>query len=100
MNVREFDYDLPPERIAQHPLEERAASRMMLLDRATGAWEDRSFREFPDLLRGDELMVVNDARVLPARLYGRRRGVRAEPPGRRRRGQPPRAGAHEKMTNH
>ena len=83
MNVREFDYDLPPERIAQHPLEERAASRMMLLDRATGAWEDRSFREFPDLLRGDELMVVNNARVLPARLFGRRAGIHAQPPGKR-----------------
>jgi S-adenosylmethionine:tRNA ribosyltransferase-isomerase len=82
MNVSEFDYDLPPERIAQRPLEERDASRMLLLDRATGAWEDRRFRELPDLLRGDELIVVNNARVLPARLFGRRAGIRAEKPGR------------------
>jgi len=82
MNVSEFNYDLPPERIAQRPLEDRDASRMLLLDRATGAWEDRHFRELPDLLRGDELIVVNNARVLPARLFGRRAGIHAEPPGR------------------
>jgi S-adenosylmethionine:tRNA ribosyltransferase-isomerase len=82
MDVSEFDYDLPPERIAQRPLAERDASRMLLLGRATGAWEDRWFREMPDLLRGDELIVVNNARVLPARLFGRRAGIRAEKPGR------------------
>ena len=81
MNLSEFDYDLPPERIAQWPLEERDASRMLLLDRATGTWEDRQFREFPELLRGDELIMLNNARVLPARLFGRRAGVHAEPPG-------------------
>jgi S-adenosylmethionine:tRNA ribosyltransferase-isomerase len=82
MNVSEFDYDLPPESIAQRPLAERDASRLLLLDRATGAWLDRHFRELPDLLRGDELIVVNNARVLPARLFGRRAGIRAETPGR------------------
>jgi S-adenosylmethionine:tRNA ribosyltransferase-isomerase len=80
MNLSEFDYDLPPERIAQRPLAERDASRMLLLDRATGAWDDRQFRELPDLLRGDELIVVNNTRVLPARLFGRRAGLRASPP--------------------
>jgi len=55
---------------------------MLLLDRSTGAWEDRQFREFPSLLRGDELMVVNNARVIPARLFGRRAGLKAEKPGR------------------
>jgi S-adenosylmethionine:tRNA ribosyltransferase-isomerase len=54
---------------------------MMLLDKTTGAWDDRHFREFPDLLRGDELIVLNSARVLPARLFGRRVGIHAEPPG-------------------
>ena len=54
---------------------------MLLLDRVAGTWEDRHFREFPDLLRGDELIVLNNARVLPARLFGRRAGIRAEPPG-------------------
>jgi len=82
MNVSEFDYDLPPDRIAQRPLPERDASRMLLLDRATGAWEDRVFRELPEILRGDELIVINNARVLPARLFGRRVGLRAEKPGR------------------
>src|SRR5580704_9144605 len=81
MNVSEFDYDLPPERIAQRPLAERDASRMLLLNRATGAWVDSYFRKLPDLLRGDELIVINNARVLPARLFGRRAGIHAEPPG-------------------
>jgi S-adenosylmethionine:tRNA ribosyltransferase-isomerase len=81
MNLSELDYDLPPDRIAQWPLGERDASRMLLLDRATGCWEDRQFRELPDLLRGDELIVLNNARVLPARLFGRRAGVHATPPG-------------------
>ena len=79
MNVSDFDYDLPLERIAQHPLAERDASRMLLVDRATGVWEDRIFRELPDLLRGDELVVINNVRVLPARLFGRRAGIHAEP---------------------
>jgi S-adenosylmethionine:tRNA ribosyltransferase-isomerase len=81
MNVSDFDYDLPPELIAQRPLDERDASRLLLLDRASGAWDDRKFRELPDLLRGDELIVVNNTRVLPARLFGRRAGIHAEPPG-------------------
>jgi S-adenosylmethionine:tRNA ribosyltransferase-isomerase len=81
MNLSEFDYDLPPGQIAQRPLAERDASRMLLLDRATGAWDDRAFRELPELLRGDELIVTNNARVLPARLFGRRAGLRANPPG-------------------
>jgi S-adenosylmethionine:tRNA ribosyltransferase-isomerase len=82
LKLSELDYHLPPERIAQHPLAERDASRMLLLDRSTGAWEDSQFRELPELLRGDELIVVNNARVLPARLFGRRAGMRAEAPGR------------------
>ena len=81
MNLDELNFDLPPERIAQRPLATRDASRMMLLDKTTGAWDDRHFREFPDLLRGDELIVLNSARVLPARLFGRRVGIHAEPPG-------------------
>lgn len=81
MNLSDFDYHLPPERIAQAPLPDREASRMLLLDRSTGAIDDRQFREFAGLLRGDELMVLNNARVLPARLFGRRAGVRAQPPG-------------------
>ena len=81
MNVSDFDYELPPERIAQRPLGERDASRLLLLDRARGAYEDRQFRELPDILRGDELMVVNNARVVPARLFGHRSGIHAQPLG-------------------
>jgi S-adenosylmethionine:tRNA ribosyltransferase-isomerase len=81
MNLSDFDYELPAGSIAQRPLAERDASRMLLLSRATGSWEDRQFRELPALLRGNELVVLNDARVLPARLFGHRAGLRAEPPG-------------------
>jgi S-adenosylmethionine:tRNA ribosyltransferase-isomerase len=81
MNLSELNFDLPPERIAQRPLEKRDASRMLLLDRASGEWQDRHFREFPDLLRGEELIVINNVRVLPARLFGKRAGIHAEPPG-------------------
>jgi S-adenosylmethionine:tRNA ribosyltransferase-isomerase len=86
VRLSDFDYQLPSERIAQHPAAERDASRMMVLDRAARTWQDRAFRELPELLRGDELLVVNDARVFPARLYGHRVGTRAQPPPRRRRG--------------
>jgi S-adenosylmethionine:tRNA ribosyltransferase-isomerase len=82
MKINDFDYELPPERIAQWPLGERDASRMLLLDRTTGAWTDTSFREFPTLLRGDELIVMNNARVIPARLFGRRKGIHADPVGK------------------
>lgn len=82
MNLSEFHYDLPAERIAQRPLAERDASRMLLLNRATGEYQDGQFRDFPELLRGDELIVVNNARVIPARLFGRRAGIHAQPPGK------------------
>ena len=82
MNLEEFDYVLPSERIAQHPLDQRDASRMLLLDRTTGRFEDRMFREFPELLKGNELIVLNNARVLPARLFGRRAGIHAQPIGK------------------
>jgi S-adenosylmethionine:tRNA ribosyltransferase-isomerase len=77
--VSDFDYDLPPERIAQQALADRAAARMLHLERASGAWRDRAFREFPDLLRPDDLLVLNNTRVFPARLFGRRSGARAQP---------------------
>ncbi len=85
MRLSDFDYELPSERIAQRPLPERDASRMLVLGRSGKAgspWEDHTFRELPDLLRGDELLVVNNAKVFPARLLGRRRGVKAQPIGR------------------
>ena len=81
MKPSELDYDLPSERIAQRPLPERDASRMLLLGRATGRWEDRQFRELPDLLCGDEVVALNNVRVIPARLFGRRAGIHAQPLG-------------------
>jgi S-adenosylmethionine:tRNA ribosyltransferase-isomerase len=80
MRVSEFDFKLPPERIAQRPLAERDASRLLLLERKNGAWQDELFRNFPNLLRGDELIVFNNVRVLPARLFGARAGVHSQPP--------------------
>jgi len=81
MKPSELDYVLPPEQIAQRPLPRRDSSRMLLLSRTTGRWEDRQFREFPDLLRGDEVVAVNNVRVIAARLFGRRAGIRAQPIG-------------------
>lgn len=78
MLVSEFHYHLPEERIAQEPLADRAASRLLRLDAATGRFEDRKFREFPELLRSDDLVVFNNTRVFPARLYGRRGGAKAQ----------------------
>lgn len=83
MRVDAFDYHLPAELIAQRPAARREASRMLLLDRQSGAWEDRAFAELPALLRGDELVVLNDARVLPARFFGKRAGVHAQSPSRK-----------------
>jgi len=82
MLVSDFHYDLPPESIAQEPLADRAASRLLHLHRGKEdreRWDDRSFREFPDLLRPDDLLVLNNTRVFPARLYGHRSGERAQP---------------------
>jgi len=83
MLVSEFQYDLPAERIAQEPLADRAGSRLLHLNRPSsnrlGSWQDRGFREFPALLRSDDLLVLNNTRVFPARLYGHRSGQRAHP---------------------
>ena len=78
MLVSDFDYHLPEELIAQTPLADRAASRMLHLQRGTGALRDTQFRELPDLLRPDDLVVFNNTRVFPARLYGHRSGARAQ----------------------
>ena len=76
--VSDFDYYLPSELIAREPLADRAAARMLHLDRSRGLPEDKSFVDFPELLRADDLLVVNNTRVLPARLYGHRSGSRAQ----------------------
>src|SRR5208337_1148200 len=78
MLVSDFHYGLPEELIAQEPLADRAGSRLLRLEAGTGRFEDRQFREFPGLLRPDDLLVLNNTRVFPARLYGRRGGLRAQ----------------------
>ncbi|MBI2679111.1 MAG: tRNA preQ1(34) S-adenosylmethionine ribosyltransferase-isomerase QueA [Candidatus Koribacter versatilis] len=79
MLVRDFHFHLPAGLIAQQPLADRAASRLLHLDRASGRIADRAFRDLPGLLRPDDLLVFNDTRVFPARLYGRRSGARSQP---------------------
>lgn len=78
MQVSDFHYELPEELIAQQPPPDRAASRLLHLSAATGEFQDRKFREFPDLLRPGDLVVFNNTKVFPARLYGRRRGLRSQ----------------------
>src|SRR5512139_1811407 len=68
--VSDFDYDLPQELIAQHPLPRRDDSRMMVLDRKTSSIRHRRFREFAEYMGTGHLLVLNDTRVLPARLWG------------------------------
>jgi S-adenosylmethionine:tRNA ribosyltransferase-isomerase len=84
LRVADFDYDLPEELIAQQPLAERGLSRMLVMNRATGAWRDTNFAEFPSLLQPGDLLVLNDSRVIPARLYARRTLLRdhEKPTGR------------------
>jgi S-adenosylmethionine:tRNA ribosyltransferase-isomerase len=77
--VSEFNYQLPQELIAQAPLPDRGASRMLHLRHETGEVRDALFHEFPELLRPTDLIVLNNTRVFPARLYGHRKGVRAHP---------------------
>lgn len=74
MRLSDFDFELPPERIAQEPLADRAASRMLVIDRQRGTWEDHAFRELPSFLGTGDCLVLNDSRVFPSRLYGTRRG--------------------------
>ena len=72
LRVSDFDYDLPAELIAQHPLSERDASKMLIVDRATGKWCDSTFVSLPDFLRANDVLVLNNTRVFPARLPGER----------------------------
>jgi S-adenosylmethionine:tRNA ribosyltransferase-isomerase len=72
MHLSEFDYELPAELIAQEPLAERDASRMLVLDRANQTWSDRVFKDFTSYLREHDVVVVNNSRVIPARLKGKR----------------------------
>ena len=70
MDVNDFDFDLPDNLIAQTPLLDRTASRLMVLDKETGEIEHRHFRDLLDELEAGDMLVLNDTRVLPARLMG------------------------------
>jgi S-adenosylmethionine:tRNA ribosyltransferase-isomerase len=83
MTLDEFDFVLPEGAIAQQPLEDRAASRMLVVHRGEGRWEDRTFRDLPSYLRPGDCLVLNDSKVIPARLFGHRAGVRSLPIGRK-----------------
>jgi S-adenosylmethionine:tRNA ribosyltransferase-isomerase len=84
LRVADFDFELPPELIAQQPPEKRGQSRMLVMNSATGELRDSQFAEFPSLLRPGDLLVLNDSRVIPARLYARRTLLRdrEKPTGR------------------
>jgi S-adenosylmethionine:tRNA ribosyltransferase-isomerase len=77
--VSEFNFHLPPELIAQEPPASRDSSRMLHLQRESGHYQDGHFRDLPDLLRPGDVVVFNNTRVFPARLYGRRAGLRSQP---------------------
>ena len=72
MRLEDFHFELPPDRIAQLPLERRDASRLMAVEGASGHVAHRRFVDLPDLLSPGDLLVINDTRVRPARLHGRR----------------------------
>lgn len=79
MLVSDFDFYLPEELIAQEALADRSSSRLLHLSRSSGKFGDRRFTDFPSLLRSGDLLVLNSSRVFPARLYGRRAGLHAQP---------------------
>ena len=78
MRVTDFNFDLPEELIAQSPPAIRGSSRMLALDRVTGAYQDIFFRNLPEILRPGDLLILNDSRVIPARLYATRAGLHTQ----------------------
>ena len=78
MDVKDFYYDLPQELIAQDPLEDRSSSRLMVLDKNTGEVTHRVFKDITDYLRPGDCLVINNAKVIPARLYGVKEGTEAK----------------------
>jgi S-adenosylmethionine:tRNA ribosyltransferase-isomerase len=82
VRLDELAFELSASQIAQRPLERRDASRLLQLNRTRGELTDRMFAELPDMLRGDELVVLNNTRVIPARLFGRRAGVHSDAPSK------------------
>ncbi|HXH67641.1 MAG TPA: tRNA preQ1(34) S-adenosylmethionine ribosyltransferase-isomerase QueA [Candidatus Limnocylindrales bacterium] len=83
MRVDELNYDLPTSLIAQRPLEQRDASRLLVVERALGQFADAQFSRLAEFLAGNELIVFNNARVIPARLFGKREGVYSQKPSRK-----------------
>src|SRR3989337_1753456 len=83
MRLEDFDYRLPSELVAQKPARRRADARMLVVDRAKGRFKDAQFCQLPEFLDAGDLLVLNNSRVLPARLYGRREGLRSQPVGKR-----------------
>lgn len=79
VQISEFDFHLPEDLIAQEPLADRSSSRMLHLQRPEGHYQDRGFADFPALLHSGDLLVLNNSRVFPARLLGRRSGLRSQP---------------------
>lgn len=78
MNVKDYDYDLPEELIAQDPLEDRSSSRLMVLDRQTGDVEHRHFTDILEYLHPDDCLVINNTKVIPARLFGVKEDTQAK----------------------
>ena len=78
MDVKDFYYDLPQELIAQDPLEDRSSSRLMVLDKITGEVEHRHFKDITEHLRPGDCLVINNTKVIPARLYGVKEGTEAK----------------------
>ena len=78
MDVKDFDYELPEELIAQDPLEDRSSSRLMVLDKSTGDVEHRTFKDILEYLRPGDCLVINNTKVIPARLYGVKEGTNAK----------------------
>ncbi len=80
LSKKDFFYELPTDRIAQTPVEPRDSSRLMVLDRSSGAVEHRIFRDLPEFLHPGDVLVINDSKVIPARIYGVKKdtGVRIE----------------------
>src|SRR5271156_5897531 len=78
MRVSDFHFDLPEELIAQSPPAIRGFSRMLVLDRATGIYQDNFFRNLPQILHPGDLLILNDSRVIPARLYATRAGLHTQ----------------------
>ena len=78
MDVKDFDYELPEELIAQDPLEDRSSSRLMVLDKETGEIQHHVFKEIINYLNPGDCLVINNTKVIPARLFGVKEGTQAK----------------------